>query len=566
MKNNELLLIGGVVAVIALLRKPGGIGAITEDSPPGKTPCRDGKFSTFPMNAAGGVCSYHGGRAAGNMKEKEPAKAKKIHLMTLPEFRSLLASELLADGLKEKEIISYLNTQAQETHFNAVVAAAKSGLFVPKKVIDSLDSLNKYWYQKNIQVDIDRGLIKMVDNRFIGAIFPEIPGEFYECADGTFTDKNSRRACSWHGGLKSGEAIPTGGGPASALMVQDVPLALINTKPEWFQNRADAYSSRSVENIVAAVLDNTFNWANFDPVLLWKDKDGKLYILSGHSRKEAFKRLADMGATYDGRKFDIIPAKIDDRMTLEQAQETARQSNTLSTPETVLERTAYYRRLLLTGNFTGKQLDEAARKSEGRNANTVLALAFLNPDGKTWRSMLALQSADETSRGNLENLARWIGNARRAYPALTDQHENELYDWLVTGGGYGTSRGQISSERDFKNELYRIIDKRTEFGVFNQNAPLNITNARYSNPVEQEYNRQVAELQAAIRDLESEKKKLLRTYATASPEDLRRILQPIEAGIRIKGQELQRLLIKKDDLLSQGKNQGALFGHWKRIY
>lgn len=397
----------------------------------------------------------------------------------------------------------------------------------------------------------------------LGAIYPEIPAEFYECTDGTFTDKSSRRACAWHGGLKSGEPIPTGGGGSS--FVQEVPLTMIQSNPEWFQNRADAYSTRSVEAIVSAVLEGRFVWTNFDPIQLWKGPGGVLYILSGHSRKEAFKRLSDMGIEYQGRRFDTIPAKVETGLSLEEAQTVARQSNTLSTPETALERAAYYRRLRGTGEFTLRQLEEQAKRTEGRNANKVLAFSFLNPSGKTYAALEAMQTADATSFGNMETIAQWIGNARKSMPMLTNAHENELYDWLVTGGGYGTKSGQINSELAFKSELQKIVMKRTEFGVFNQNEPLNILSARYASPVEAEYNAQVNELQRAIADLEKEKKDALKRYAKdASPEDMRRILAPIEAGLRIKGQELQRLILKRNEIFDAAKNQASLFGLRRR--
>lgn len=398
----------------------------------------------------------------------------------------------------------------------------------------------------------------------VGAIFPEVPGAFYECADGTFTERNGRRACSWHGGLKSGEAITTGGGSG---FVQDVPLSKIHENTELFQNRANAYSTRSVEAIVSAVIEGRFVWSNLDPIQLWKGPDGKLYILSGHSRTEAFKRLAAMNTIYQGRSFDTIPAKVETNLSLAEAQKVARESNTLSTPETALERAAYYRRLRKTGEFTLRQLEEQAKLTEGRNANKVLAFSFLNVGGKTYNALESLQTADTTSFANIETVGQWIGNARKTLPMLSNSHENELYDWLVSGGGYGTKSGQINSESAFKNELQKIIHRRTEFGNFNQNEPLNIQNSRYALPAEAEFNAQVAELQKAISDLEKEKKEKLRRYANeATASEMQRILAPIEAGLRIKGQELQRLILKKVEILDAAKNQGSLFGirRWRQ--
>ena len=99
---------------------------------------------------------------------------------------------------------------------------------------------------------------------------------------------------------------------------------------------------------------------------------------------------------------------------------------------------------------------------EGANATKIIAFSFLNPNGKTFYALVALDSGDQTSKTNLSSIARWIGNARQNYPLLSNQHENELYEWLVDKKGYGTSKSQISSERDFKMRLASIINKRTK--------------------------------------------------------------------------------------------------------
>jgi hypothetical protein len=232
----------------------------------------------------------------------------------------------------------------------------------------------------------------------------------------------------------------------------------------------------------------------------------------------------------------------------------------LSTPETALERAAYYRRLRSTGEFTLRQLEEQAKRTEGRNAKRVLAFSFLNPSGKTYTALEALKSSESDSFNNMEKLGQWIGNARKGYPMLTNSHENELYDWLVLGNGVGAGRNQVNDEKTFLDEVYRIIQKRTEFGIFNQNQALNITSSQYLNPVEEQYNEQVTALQKGIAILEAEKKSTIKRFAEAPPELLRRALEPIEAALRRDGQELQRLLLNRNNIMDAAKNQASLFG------
>ncbi|RME00923.1 MAG: hypothetical protein D6816_13050, partial [Bacteroidetes bacterium] len=201
-------------------------------------------------------------------------------------------------------------------------------------------------------------------------IFHDIPQEFYRCKDGTYSDHARRGACNWHGGLESPEPIERcqTGPHGQDTGVFLVPLDDLHTNEEWFQNRAQAFSTRSVENIVNAYLDGKFQWAQFDPITAWHNPaDGRLYIISGHSRTEAFRRLCAMGASVDGRSFCEIPTKIVRGISLEEAQRLAMESNTLATPETDIERARYYRRMREQG-VPESQIKADAKRMEGRNA------------------------------------------------------------------------------------------------------------------------------------------------------------------------------------------------------
>lgn len=342
----------------------------------------------------------------------------------------------------------------------------------------------------------------------IGQIVQKIPRTWYRCVDGTFSSHNRPGACQNHCGLASGKPVrlvnatsrPQRTQAQAQVKANDIvliPLAEIFTNPSWFQNRDKAFSLRSVENIVSAVENNVFNWANFDAITVWSYQ-GKYYILSGHSRTEAFTRLCAMRATAQGRDFCRIPAKIVTGISLDEAKRIAMESNTLSTRESDLERAQYYRRQLATGTPL-QEVKAAAARMEGKEAVKVLAFAYLNPNGKTIAGLRALENADQTSRNNLTNIARWIGNARQTVPVLTDRHENELYDWLVTDKAYGTAKGQISNELEFKSRLAAILQKRTTFGKLEDS--LNIQGSITKTPTEQTYDGQVSEALQMVNDL-----------------------------------------------------------------
>lgn len=305
------------------------------------------------------------------------------------------------------------------------------------------------------------------------------------------------------------------GAPApSSLSVVDIPLHLVNVAKDLFQNRKKDYSARSVENIVNAVKNGTFRWENFDPVILWEEPvTGKFYILSGHSRTEAFRRLAAEGAVYDGRPFDYIPAKIS-RVSLEEAKEIAKKSNTLSTKETDTERAAYYREKREAG-ASEKELRDEAKVTEGKDADKILSLSFLNPSGRVIAALESTDEADQTTKNTVQTVAAWIGSARRSFPALTDEHENELFDWLIYGGGYGTRPGQISNADTFREKVGTLVMRNTEFGEFKADRPLNPRNLQKRGPYELEYEQQMKEAQRALIDL---KKRAADVYAAEAAQ------------------------------------------------
>lgn len=397
----------------------------------------------------------------------------------------------------------------------------------------------------------------------IGAIVEDKPRKAnWLCKDGTYSTSKGPGACSHHGGIEKEATIVicSNQGGGSDLRVIDLPLDQVSVNHEWFQNRATPYSARSVDNIVNAVDTGNFKWVNFDPITVWRSPKGELFILSGHSRTEGFRRLCESEAKVKGRTFCKIPAKIVEGISLAEARKIATESNTLSTPETDIERAAYFRKLRMDG-MSDKDLKETARRTEGRNANTILAFSFLNPTGKAFTALRALESGDATSKNNVANIARWIGNARMRYPMLDNSHENEIYDWLVIHKAYGTSRGQISSEREFSDRLFSIINRRIEFGQF-QPGPLNIHKLLSKSPSEQQYDHQVNEAQEKVKRVEKELKEKINDLARrgATKEQIQKLTVGLEAALRNARVELQKLLQDKGRILEQAKKEPTLFG------
>lgn len=386
------------------------------------------------------------------------------------------------------------------------------------------------------------------------------PRQLYRCRDGTFSTHKRRGACNWHGGLRTTEPVKLGtrrGGQSAD--VELIPLRDIHVAHQWFQNRTAPYSLRSVQNIVEAARGGNFKWANLDAITVWRNPgDRKLYVLSGHSRHEAFRQLCEAGIRVDGRDFCAIPAKTFTG-SLEAAKKLALESNTLSTKETDLERATFYRRQREAGADASAMLS-LAKRLEGRNANTILAFSFLSPTGKTWAALRALADGQADSRTIIKAVGRWIGNARRRNPQLTDFHENELYEWLVMRKGYGSSAGQVNSEQKFIKRLDSIINRRTTFGKLEES--LNIQSAVTLSPVERQYNQRLEEARKQIKELDKELQTKIKnlTARGTTAADVARIIEPIERALRRARIEYQGLVSSYDQVQEAARNEQRLFG------
>lgn len=278
------------------------------------------------------------------------------------------------------------------------------------------------------------------------------------------------------------------------------PVSELRFDTKSFQNRENEFSEASVNRIIDAVTFGDFNWAIFDPITIWKNPtDGKYYVLSGHSRSEAFRRLAADGATADGRNFEKIPAKIFNG-TFEQAKELALNSNTLSTKETDLERANYYRerrnKLQSTGakaSETKKRLLELARKNEGKNATKIIYLSYLNPRGVVVDAVTATSDGASVDKNRVAVMAEWVGHLRYDFPQLTDAHEVELFEFLKNGH-YGVD---VKNFNDFAKRVQTAIEKHTEWGNFDAAKSLNLEKNLGKSENEKRYDAELQKLKEA---------------------------------------------------------------------
>ena len=344
-----------------------------------------------------------------------------------------------------------------------------------------------------------------------------------------------------------------------------------NTKD--FQNRENEYSETSVSRILDAVMDGDFDWSVFDAITIWKNPDDqKFYVLSGHSRSEAFRRLALQNATVGGRSFDKIPAKIF-HGTFEQAKELALNSNTLSTKESDLERAQYYRdryaKFISQGDKPGtarKRITEQAQRNEGKNALKIVSLSFLNPDGLTADALRSLINAPTQDKERMTVAAEWIGYIMMNFPQLTAMHENELYRYLITGGHYGK---EIRNKKDLAKRIQTAIEKNTEYGVFAADKSLNLERNLGKSYAEKQYDTELARLKAEAERASTLYQQKLAEFRTRQKQDSSITDAQILEAVR-KYEELAKLAQadylafrdRRSDYLKADVAQQTLFGIW----
>lgn len=350
----------------------------------------------------------------------------------------------------------------------------------------------------------------------------------------TDTRKKARRELDELAKFKSFEikkyvADNTGGGWDSVKLID---IKKIYKDPARFQNRETAESSESVNRIIKDVEVGKFDWAKFDPVTVWRDpRDGRLYVLSGHSRTRAFEKLNAAGALVRGRKFDKIPAKLFEGSEAE-AIDFALNSNTLSTKETEIERANYYRRKLQNGTPAAEVLEEI-KTNEGKNYIRIWAFAHLNPRGLTWDALRTLQDTNSENSELIKIVAEWIGKLFTRFPQLTAEHDKEIYNYLIKEGAYGKGAGKINNYQKLLEKVTKAVERRTMFGEFDKNARLNLLNLNESSENLKRFDETKKalnqELRAASAELNAKRKEFLQRQKqdkSITAADVERALQP----------------------------------------
>lgn len=311
----------------------------------------------------------------------------------------------------------------------------------------------------------------------------------------------------------------------NAFDVVLVPLSDVKTDEKNFQNRGDKYSAKSVQSIIDAVGNGNFNWFAFDPVILWENADGEKFVLSGHSRTQAFREITEKHPDWqvDGIYFNAIPARIY-KGSFESAKQLALNSNTLATPETITERAAYFRNLREQNSIKGgKELQTLRKKAlKENNGQMIWDISFLPGDGISFNALKSFKLGEQD--GSPENFLRlaticqWIGKAFQIYKGLSAAHDRELFNFLMNGG-YGSKSGQyfnFTSLNDRLQKLYEnnVADERKVNARSEYTEPFQIAAYKKNDSEIEELTQLKKESDDAFKELKKKFKELRENNAT----------------------------------------------------
>ena len=324
--------------------------------------------------------------------------------------------------------------------------------------------------------------------------------------------------------------------------VENIPLDDIHLDKARFQPRDD-FSEEKVQEIVT-----NFNPALFKPLIVWKDpKDSKTYVLAGHHRYEALKRMKRKSAP-------VVFAQGDEQ----KAVELAWTENQSGRSQTEAENAKYLRKLAMSGR-TKSEIKSECQRLYGRSCVVALDLSHLNPRGKALVDLGLLNRESETFRDQ-ETMCQWIGKIRGRFEELTNSHENEIYDFLREN--YKIRGKKFTNSAEFGAFMENIITKRTSFGVIDER--LNINTFTPQTSVAAEYD---AEIARAERDFAEARKTLENKQTEAakntdvSQEQIDKVLKKYTDAVILAEREVLRLREAKYGGVREAKaSEMALFG------
>lgn len=234
--------------------------------------------------------------------------------------------------------------------------------------------------------------------------------------------------------------------------VKNISRDQITTDEKTFQGRQFAFADETVKKIVREGYDKSQ-----EPIIVWFDPEKKKYIvISGHSRWQASQQLYKNGDTF----LKDMPVKVFLGDKDDAVDYAVLESNRSGTQEGLKSDLLAYKRAVTRG-FNKERL-KGLFKPESY-LGVLKDISTLNEKGQF---IEYLDSPSEQSFPYLKRNAQWVGVIRKMYPALTDSHEKELFDYIYKGKGLKLN----------KTDFFNLIDRKVQVIDFDPGKPLNLQN------------------------------------------------------------------------------------------
>ena len=228
---------------------------------------------------------------------------------------------------------------------------------------------------------------------------------------------------------------------AKGFPAQEISVSRITTNEQLFQPR-EKISPEMVQRIAEG-----FDPALWDPPVLWKDpSSGDLVVISGHTR---FAGLQQAG--FEKGTFKVLP----EGTTIEEAQSLAESGNLARVEQNDWENAGVVRRRVDKGEPLAQIRKDLPGLGSQEKVTNLLRISHLNTKGPF------RENYEVMGFPRIKSFSYFAGQMRKQFSWLTDQHEQDIFNYLYRDGAAGHIDSAVPKEV-ILNNIEVLAEKRPE--------------------------------------------------------------------------------------------------------
>lgn len=285
---------------------------------------------------------------------------------------------------------------------------------------------------------------------------------------------------------------------------KSIPLLKITTDKARFQPR-DNFSEAKVLQIV-----ENFNPILFKNLIVWQEKSGgKYYVLAGHHRLEALKRMNYKNAPCVVFKGDF-----------KSARNLAFTENASGRVQSAAENAKVLRILRKEGK--NKQEVKEESKKNFNDSSVSVDLSYLTDNSKVFQDLKTFKPNTDTYK-ETETMAQWLGKTKQEFP-LSKPQENQAYTYLRAN--FKTVGRKFRSSAEWSEFFNRVISKQFKDN-FKPNAAIRFEQNAPTSQDELQYEEELAKLEAETCSTDRKIEKLISKRKDFSTEKFTEMLEKL---------------------------------------